>query len=134
VAFEGAASPPPPSAVAAKMRSGASVMSGGSSQSRFSRLSAAEMVRRGVAFRASRMEPSLVSLRNSVLITFGIAASGTGNISQDGSGTTTLSATNTLSGSLNATAGTMIVTGTNLSVSAVNISSGATLQQGMPTR
>jgi hypothetical protein len=65
-----AAAPKP----APKLRSGASVMSGGSSQSRFSRLSAAEMVRRGVAFRASRMEPSLVSLRNSVLITFAIAA------------------------------------------------------------
>ncbi len=68
------AAPLTPSAAAAKLRSGASVLSGGSSQSRFSRLSAAEMVRRGVAFRASRMEPSLVSLRNSVLTTFAIAA------------------------------------------------------------
>ena len=55
--------------------SGNSVVSGGaSSASKSSRQSAAEMVRRGVAFRASRMEHSLLRLRNSVLLTFLIAA------------------------------------------------------------
>jgi len=55
-------------------RSGASVMSGNSSNSKFSRMSAAEIVRKGVALRSSKMEASLLRLRNSVIVTFLIAA------------------------------------------------------------
>ena len=58
---------------------------------------------------------------------FGKVISGSGAVSQDGAGITTLSAANTYTGNTTVNAGALLVTGSTSSSSAVSVASGATL-------
>ncbi|NBS02386.1 MAG: hypothetical protein EBS72_09655, partial [Rhizobiales bacterium] len=56
--------------------------------------------------------------------------SGAGGLSHNGTGTTTLSGTNTFSGTVDVTAGILILTGSNSTTATTTIANGATLQIG----
>ncbi len=79
---------------------------------------------------ASIADDGTLVINRSDALTIASVISGAGNISQDGSGTTTLSADNTVSGTVGVNAGTLILTGANDSVSSATIAAGSTLQLG----
>ncbi len=79
---------------------------------------------------ASIANDGTVVFNRSDALTVASVISGVGNVSQDGSGTTTLSADNTVSGTVGVNAGALILTGANASVSGATVAAGATLQIG----
>ncbi|WP_295373143.1 autotransporter-associated beta strand repeat-containing protein [uncultured Pseudacidovorax sp.] len=68
-----------------------------------------------------------LSFKRSNAYTFATAIGGSGKLSQDGGGTTTLSGANTYTGTTSVNSGTLLVTGSTASTSAVTVAAGATL-------
>jgi len=69
----------------------------------------------------------VLSFKRSNAYTFATAVGGSGKVSQDGSGTTTLSGANTYTGDTRVNSGTLLVTGSTASASALTVAAGATL-------
>ena len=78
----------------------------------------------------SIVDNGTLSVNRSDALTLAGAISGTGNVSQNGSGTTTLSGNNTYAGTIGVTSGTLILTGSNTTTATATIANGTTLQIG----